>query len=146
MVDPLQLRWAADAGADAVLLIAALHGPERLRWLARLARGLGLVPLIETHTEREIDGLTTGSAAPDGEGWELVGINNRDLATFEVDIERSGRLAARLPGGALRVAESGIKTGDDVTRLRQAGFDAFLVGEALLLADDPAAKLRELVG
>jgi indole-3-glycerol phosphate synthase len=144
VVDPLQLRWAADAGADAVLLIAALHEPARLRHLARLARGLGLVPLIETHTEDEIDGLATG--ADDADAWELIGINNRNLDTFEVDIERSGRLAARLPDGALRVAESGIKTGGDVTALREAGFDAFLVGEALLLADDPAAKLRELVG
>jgi len=145
VVDPLQLRWAADAGADAVLLIAALHPPERLRHLARLARGLGLVPLIETHTKEEIDGLAFGPEGATGEGWELVGINNRDLATFEVDIERSGRLVGRLPDGALRVAESGIKTGEDVARLREAGFDAFLVGEALLLADDPAAKLRELV-
>ena len=143
VVDPLQLRWAADAGADAVLLIAALYRPARLRRLARLARGLGLVPLIETHSESEIDDLAAGSEA---DGWELVGINNRNLDTFEVDIERSGRLAARLPGGALRVAESGIKTGADVAALRSAGFDAFLVGEALLLADDPAARLRELVG
>jgi len=152
VVDPLQLRWAADAGADAVLLIAALHEPSRLRHLARLARGLGLVPLVETHTEAEIDGLgggstgTAGADEPDGEPWELVGVNNRDLATFEVDLQRSGRLASRLPAGALRVAESGIKTGADVATLRDAGFDAFLVGEALLLADDPAATLRELVG
>jgi len=149
VVDPLQLRWAADAGADAVLLIAALYQPASLRRLARMARGLGLVPLIETHTESEIDDLAAGSDGsdePEGDGWELVGINNRNLDTFEVDIERSGRLAARLPAGALRVAESGIKTGGDVTALREAGFDAFLVGEALLLADDPAAKLRELVG
>ncbi len=150
VVDPLQLRWAADAGADAVLLIAALHEPARLRHLAALARGLGLVPLIETHSAEEIDGLSAGPTGPDGGGagfpWELVGVNNRDLATFEVDIERSGRLVRRLPDGALRVAESGIKTGDDVARLHRAGFDAFLIGEALLLADDPAARLRELVG
>lgn len=137
IVDPLQLRWAADAGASAILLIAALYGPEELRRLARMARGLGLVPLIETHGEGEIDGLA-------GEDWELVGINNRDLRTFEVDIERSRSLVSRLPAGALKVAESGIATGEDVASLREAGFDAFLIGESLLLSDDPAAKLREL--
>jgi len=138
VVDPLQIRWAADAGASAILLVAALYEPAELRRLARIARGLGLVPLVETHGEGEIDGLA-------GDDWELVGINNRDLRTFEVDIERSRSLVPRLPAGALKVAESGIATGADVASLRQAGFDAFLVGESLLLADDPAAKLRELV-
>jgi len=138
VVDPLQLRWAADAGASAILLVAALYEPDKLRRLARIARGLGLVPLVETHGEGEIDGLA-------GDDWELVGINNRDLRTFEVDIERSRSLVPRLPAGALKVAESGIATGADVASLRQAGFDAFLVGESLLLSDDPAGKLRELV-
>lgn len=138
IVDPLQLRWAADAGASAILLIAALYAPEELRRLARIARGLGLVPLVETHDEAEIDGLA-------GDDWELVGINNRDLRTFEVDIERSRALVPRLPAGALKVAESGIAAGADVARLREAGFDAFLIGESLLLADDPVEKLRELL-
>jgi indole-3-glycerol phosphate synthase len=141
VVDPLQLRWAADAGASAVLLIAALYPPEELRRLARIARSLGLAPLVETHDEEEIDGLGGRPESP----WELVGINNRDLRTFDVDLERSRSLAPRLPAGALKVAESGIGSGADVAALREAGFDAFLVGESLLLADDPAAKLRELV-
>lgn len=139
VVDPLQLRWAADAGADAVLLIAALHAPEGLRRLARIARSLGLAPLVETHEASEVDSLTVGD-----DGWELVGVNNRDLRTFEVDLEHSRSLAPKLPASALKVAESGIGSGADVATLRDAGFDGFLVGESLLLADDPAAKLREL--
>jgi indole-3-glycerol phosphate synthase len=120
-----------------VLLIAALHEPAELRRLARLARGLGLAPLVETHDAADI-------ALLDGAPWELVGINHRDLRTFEVDLDRSRDLVPLLPAGALRVAESGIASAADVARLRAAGFDAFLVGESLLLADDPAAKLREL--
>jgi indole-3-glycerol phosphate synthase len=138
VVDPVQLRWAREAGASAVLLIAALHHAAELRRLAGLARGLGLVPLVETHDEGDLERLA-------GVAWELVGVNNRDLRTFEVDLARSEALAPRLPEGALRVAESGIGSGADVERLRRAGFDAFLVGESLLLADDPAAKLRELL-
>lgn len=137
VVDPVQLRWAREAGASAVLLIAALHDAAELRRLAGLARGLGLVPLVETHDEGDLERLL-------GVAWELVGVNNRDLRTFEVDLARSEALVPRLPAGALRVAESGIASGADVERLRRAGFDAFLVGESLLLAKDPAAKLREL--
>jgi indole-3-glycerol phosphate synthase len=137
VVDPVQLVWAREAGASAVLLIAALHEPGELRRLARLARGLGLAPLVETHDAADIARL-------DGAPWELVGINHRDLRTFEVDLDRSRDLVPLLPAGALRVAESGIASAADVARLRAAGFDAFLVGEALLLAGDPAAKLREL--
>ncbi|HEX2253208.1 MAG TPA: indole-3-glycerol-phosphate synthase [Thermoanaerobaculia bacterium] len=138
LVDVRQLEAARASGADAVLLIAALHDAAGLaRWAAR-ARALGLAPLIETHDDADLDKLGAGA------GWELVGVNNRDLRTFEVDLERSGRLARRLPAGALRVAESGIGSGADVARLAAAGFDAFLVGESLLLADDPAALLAEL--
>lgn len=138
VVDPVQLAWAREAGAEAVLLIAALYDPAELRALAARARGLGLVPLVETHSEADLTLL-------DGASWELVGVNNRDLRTFDVDLARSMAMVPRLPAGALRVAESGIDSAADVAALRQAGFDAFLVGESLLLADDPAAKLRELV-
>jgi indole-3-glycerol phosphate synthase len=75
-----------------------------------------------------------------------VGVNNRDLKTFEVDLEHSIERVRELPPGALKVAESGIGSGEDVARLAAAGFDAFLVGESLLLAEDPAAKLADLVG
>jgi indole-3-glycerol phosphate synthase len=127
VVSEQQLVWARDAGADAVLLIAALHEAQELARLAAVARALGLAPLVECSE------------------WELVGVNNRDLRTFEVDLEHSIALLPRLPVGALRVAESGISSGADRRRLAAAGFDAFLVGEALLLAEDPAATLRELL-
>lgn len=138
VVDPVQLRWARDAGASAVLLIAALYEEAELRRLAGRARNLGLVPLVETHDPEDL-GLLAGAS------WELVGVNHRDLRTFRVDLAHSRDLLPRLPDGALRVAESGIRTGADCAALRRAGFDAFLVGESLLLADDPGARLRELV-
>ena len=138
VVDLRQLEWARDAGADAVLLIAALYEAEELRGWAAAARLLGLAPLIETHGEDDLAKLH-------GAGWELVGVNNRDLRTFEVDIAASLGLAARLPETALKVAESGIASSMDVRRLAGAGFDAFLIGESLLLAEDPAAKLRSLL-
>jgi indole-3-glycerol phosphate synthase len=137
VVDPLQLVWAREAGADAVLLIAALHSGEELAAYAGMARGLGMAPLVETHDAEDLAKLA-------GRPWELVGVNNRDLRTFEVDLERSIAMLPYLPAGACRVAESGIDGRGAVDRLAAAGFDAFLVGESLLLAGDPAAKLREL--
>ncbi len=139
VVHPVQLERARAAGADAVLLIAALYDRAELVALSALARGLGLVPLIETHDPADLD-LLDGAGAD----WELVGINHRDLRTFEVDLGRSAALLPRLPAGALKVAESGIASGADVARLAAAGFDAFLIGETLLLAADPGAKLRAL--
>lgn len=139
VVDPLQLRWAKQFGADAVLLVAALHDRASLRRYADLARGLGLVPLVEVHDISDIAKL-------DGATWEMVGINNRDLRTMNVELETSMALLPSLPTSALRVAESGIGSRRDMSFLQGAGFDAFLVGETLLLADDPAAKLRELLG
>lgn len=137
VVHPVQLLWAKEAGADAVLLIAALLAAEELRRYAGLARGLGLVPLVETHDAEDLAKL-------EGAGWELVGVNNRDLRTFAVDLGRSIELLPRLPAAALKVAESGISGKEDVERLGAAGFDAFLVGESLLLAQDPGALLAEL--
>ena len=138
IVDPIQLTWARDAGADAILLIAALYEPEEMARYARLARGLGLVPLVETHDADDIAKLG-------GEPWEMVGINNRNLRTFDVDLENSIALLAGLPAEAVKVAESGIRDALDVALLSESGFDAFLIGETLLLAEDPAAKLRELL-
>lgn len=138
VVHPLQLERARRAGADAVLLIAALYRRDELAAWARLARRLGMVPLVETHAAEDLELLAGG-------GWELVGVNNRDLASFEVDLERSMALVPRLPAGALKVAESGLSCAADLARLSAAGFDAFLIGESLLLAPDPGAKLEELL-
>jgi len=144
VVDERQLDHAAEAGADAVLLIAALYSAPQLRRWADRARQRGLVPLVETHEPADAAKLG-GADAAGGDGWELVGINNRDLRTFEVDLQRSIELLPELPAGCLRVAESGIGSGADVARLAAAGFDAFLIGESLLLADDPARQLADLV-
>ena len=133
-----QLERAAMAGADAILLIAALHTEDSLLARASQARGLGLVPLVETHGSEDRVKLA-------GSPWELVGVNNRDLRTFNVDLENSISSVGELPAGSLKVAESGIASGEDRARLAREGFDAFLIGEALLLADDPAAKLAEFV-
>jgi indole-3-glycerol phosphate synthase len=139
LVDPIQLVWAKEAGADAVLLVAALLTAEEMADYAHRARGLGLVPLVETHDAADIGKLR-------GEPWELVGINNRNLRTFDVDLQNSISLLPGLPAEAFKVAESGIRDALDVLLLRDSGFDAFLIGESLLLAPDPAAKLRELTG
>ncbi len=139
VVDPLQLHWAKRAGASAVLLIAALHSPEELQEYAGLARRMGLVPLIETHELADLAKLEGGL-------WELVGVNNRDLRTFDVEIGTSLALLHSLPPGALKVAESGIASAADRSLLAGAGYDAFLIGGALLTAADPAAELRQILG
>ena len=139
IVDPLQLQWAKRAGASAVLLIAALYSPDELLQYARLARRMGLVPLIETHELADLAKL-------EGSLWELVGVNNRDLRTFEVEIGTSLALLHSLPPGATKVAESGIASAADLSLLAGAGYDAFLIGGAFLTAADPAAKLRQILG
>lgn len=138
VVDPLQLRWARRAGASAVLLIAALYTDQELYAYARLARRHGLVPLIETHDAADVAKMA-------GQKWELVGVNNRDLRTFDVSLETSESLYPTLPEESVKVAESGIHTAADRRRLEEAGFDAFLIGESLLTSDDPRGKLRELL-
>jgi indole-3-glycerol phosphate synthase len=141
VVHPRQLDAARAAGAGAVLLVAALYGPDELRVWAAAARERGLVPLVEVHEPSEVDDLAAAAAA---DAWELVGVNNRDLRTFEVSLDASIALRPRLPAGALTVAESGIASRADVDRLAAAGFDAFLVGESLLRSADPGGKLAEL--
>lgn len=138
IVDPLQLQWARDAGAAAILLIAALYDRAELRHYAGLARQLGLTPLIELNDLDDARKL-------DGDPWELVGVNNRNLRTFQVELESSLSLVRELPAASFKVAESGIAQADDVRRLRQAGFDAYLIGESLLVSGDPERKLRELL-
>ena len=138
LVDPLQLLWAKKAGAAAILLIAALYTAEELHGWARLARALGIVPLVELNDRHDVAKLA-------GAPWELVGINNRNLRTFVVEIENSLELLPLLPAEALKVAESGIHHPADLRRLRDAGFDAYLIGEALITSGDPVAKLSELL-
>jgi indole-3-glycerol phosphate synthase len=126
-------------GADAVLLIAAaLEDDELARFSARSA-SLGLAALVEVHDEDEL-------ARALGAGATLVGVNQRDLRTFEVDHDRARALAARIPTGVVAVAESGIRHADDARRLADAGYDAILVGETLLRAADRSAAVQSLIG
>jgi indole-3-glycerol phosphate synthase len=126
-------------GADAVLLIVAALEDDELARCAALAAELGLAALVEVHDAEELDrALRAGS--------RLVGVNQRDLRTFQVDHERACALAGRIPTDVIAVAESGIRDGADARRLAEAGYDAILVGEALVRAGDRAAQLRELVG
>jgi len=128
---------AAAWGADAILLIAAILSPRQLRDWLELAARYRMAALVEVHDEDEV------SAAVDS-GADLIGVNNRDLRTFQVTLETSLRLAGRMPPHAIRVAESGIRGPSDVRLLEAAGYHAFLVGEHLMLAADPAQALREL--
>jgi len=139
VVDVRQLEAARQAGADAVLLVAALYPARLLAAFAAAARSLGLAPLVEIHDQTDVRKLK-------GERWELAGVNNRDLRTFAVDVGQSVIMLPSLPSGALRVSESGLESASDIGRLRDLGYDAFLIGESLLLAPDPAAKLAELLG
>ncbi len=133
-----QLLEAREAGASAVLLITAMLAPAQLRTLVEASRELGLTPLVEIHTEAEL------AAALDA-GADVIGINNRDLHTFTVDLETSIQLAASMPEGVFIVAESGIRTQEDAARLAAAGVHAMLVGEQLVTALDVPAAVRELV-
>jgi indole-3-glycerol phosphate synthase len=126
-------------GADAVLLIAAALSDAELTACGTLADQLGLAALVEVHDALE---LARALAA----GARLVGVNQRDLRTFQVDHERARALAARIPSGVVAVAESGIRDAADARRLAEAGYDAILVGETLMRAADRPAQLRELIG
>jgi indole-3-glycerol phosphate synthase len=139
MVDPYQLLEARAAGADAVLLIVAALDAETLGTLVREARGLDLDVLVEVHDEAELD------VAVDA-GADLIGVNNRNLRTLAVSVDASYRLAARMPAKAIAVAESGLKTADDLEQLEAAGYGAFLVGERFMTAADPGEALRSLLG
>jgi indole-3-glycerol phosphate synthase len=126
-------------GADAVLLIAAALVDDQLASFLARAGALGLAALVEVHDERELDRALSAGA-------RLVGVNQRDLRTFEVDHERACALAARVPSDVVAVAESGIRDAEDSRRLADAGYDAILVGETLVRAGDRAAALRTLIG
>jgi indole-3-glycerol phosphate synthase len=124
-------------GADAVLLIVAALSPAELSAFRLLAHQLDMAALVEVHDEEELQRALDAGA-------KLVGVNQRDLRTFEVDTARAERLAAAMPPGVVKVAESGIRNADDVTRLAGAGYDAVLVGESLVTSPDPATAVRML--
>jgi len=139
VVDPYQVWESVEIGADAVLLIVAALGDVALRHLWAAVREARLEAIFEVH---DADDLARALALEP----RIVGVNNRDLRTLAVDLQTSLDLIEKIPDGVIAVAESGLKGPGDIRRLRDAGFDAFLVGEHLMLADDPGAALEHLIG
>ena len=138
MVDEFQILEARANCADAILLIVAALTDEELRTLREAARRYGLDVLCEVHDAEELERALALDC-------ECVGVNSRDLRTFEVSLDRACELAARLPKSAVRVAESGIHTPADMRRLRDAGYEAFLIGESLMRQPDPGLGLKKLL-
>lgn len=139
LIHPSELIESRAAGADAVLLIAACLSMNELLAMLATARDLGLATLVETHSDRDLEKVLATDA-------EVVGVNARDLETLDVDVERALAHLTKIPDGRLAVMESGIATRDQVRAAVDAGASVILVGEALMRADDPGAKLRELLG
>lgn len=139
LFDPYQLFEARVAGADAVLLIAAILEASQMADLIGLSTDLELDVLVEVHTLDELQKSLSAGAV-------IIGVNNRDLKTFKTDIKTTFSLVEHIPETCLKVSESGINTVDDIERLSSVGVDAFLIGEALMREDDPGKKLKELIG
>ena len=138
IIDPYQVYEARLYGADALLLIVSALGQDALRELLALTRSLGMDAVVEVHDDEELGrALDAGS--------RIIGINNRDLRTFEVDLGVSARLARMLPRGVIAIAESGISSGADIKRLRDQGVHVFLIGETFMKAPDPGAELKKLI-
>lgn len=137
LLDEYMLVESRAHGADLALLIVAVLGKDT-RSMVRLAKGYGLAPLVEVHNESELAIATEAGA-------EIIGINNRDLAGFTVDLRTSERLLPRVPAGAIKVVESGIRSSSDLRRLAGLGADLFLIGEALVRSEDPARTIRDFL-
>jgi indole-3-glycerol phosphate synthase len=137
IIDEYQIFESRLIGADAILLIVRILPKEKLRGFLETAGSLGLDCLVETRSEREIEMALEAGA-------KIVGVNNRDLDTLSTDLNTSLRLASRIPEDAVRVSESGIRTGEDVRMLAKAGFDSLLIGESLMRAGDVRAKIKKL--
>ncbi len=138
IVDEFQLIEARANAADAVLLIVAALSEAELLGLSRGARAHGLDVLCEVHDGDELQRALDA-------GCDLIGVNTRDLRTFQVSLDTAFALAPKFPDGVVRVAESGIRSADDVARLREAGYHAFLIGESLMRAASPGEALREVM-
>jgi len=139
LVDLYQVYESAVAGADAVLLIADLLSPDELREFLEVATGLGMASLVEVHTEEDVRKALAAGAV-------LIGINNRDLHSLKVDRETTARLIRHLPKGRTVVAESGLRTHEDVMYVKSLGVHAVLIGETFMAAPDIRAKVREVMG
>jgi indole-3-glycerol phosphate synthase len=138
MVDEFQVLEARAYQADAILLILAVLGDEEFRSLLTRARQLELDAVCEVHDEVELQRAIDGGA-------NIIGVNSRDLRTFEVKLDTVWELAAKIPAGTLRIAESGIAKGSEIREFYDFGYQAFLIGETLMRADDPGKKLRQIL-
>jgi indole-3-glycerol phosphate synthase len=138
IVDPLQVYEGRAAGADSILLIAAILGREELEELVELTRSLNLFPLVEVHDEEDLEKVSLLKLS-------TLGINNRNLKTLEVDLGTTERLIRKAPSGVRIISESGIRGRKDVERLERAGVGGILVGETLMRAADPASEIKRLL-
>lgn len=137
IIDEYQLIEAKSIGADVILLIAACLTPEEVKRLASLAKNLGLEVLLELHAEEELGHICDET--------DVIGINNRNLKTFDVDIERSLRMAEKIPLSKLKIAESGINNIENILLFKRHGFHGFLIGENFMKAPDPTIAFAEFV-
>lgn len=137
VIDEIQLHLAKSCGADVVLLIAACLTPERVAELAEEAKRLGLEVLLELHSADELGHIN--------KNVDIVGINNRNLKTFEVDLQASIDLMSQLPNDMVRISESGISSPDTIKMLREKGFQGFLIGENFMKTQNPGAALKEFI-
>ncbi len=139
LFDPWQVWESRAGGADSFLLIAAILDDALLSEMLFLGRTLGMEPLVEVHNRAELERVLIAGAT-------MVGVNNRDLRTFDVHLETSLELVESIPEECVAVTESGLRSRADIDRLAEAGFDAFLIGEHLMTSEDPGAALRALLG
>lgn len=137
IVDEYQITEAKSIGADVILLIAACLTPAEVKRLASFAKNLGLEVLLELHDEEELGHICDAT--------EMVGINNRNLKTFVVDIERSLRMAEKIPAGKIKVAESGISSAENIILFKENGFDGFLIGENFMKEENPTIAFARFV-
>lgn len=135
MIDEYQIEEARAMGADVILLIAACLTPNKVQRLAAYAKQLGLEVLLELHAEEELEHICAET--------EIIGINNRDLKTFKVDIERSLRMAAQIPDDKIKVAESGISSVENILLFQQNGFKGFLIGENFMKEENPGKAFED---
>jgi indole-3-glycerol phosphate synthase len=138
LLEEYQIYESAAAGADALLLIVAALSDKDLRGFLELCRDLRVAALVEVHDQTELQRAVQAGAA-------IIGVNNRDLKTLEVDLATSFRLRAAIPADCIAVSESGIKTREDLHRIAEAGFHAVLIGERFMTAPDPGAALRDIL-
>lgn len=137
IIDEYQIAEAKSIGADVILLIAACLNPKRVKELATTAKNLGLEILLELHDEKELEHICSEI--------DIVGINNRNLKTFEVDIERSLRMAEKIPEDKIKIAESGISSAEHIRLFKENGFKGFLVGENFMKDPDPGKAFEEFI-